>query len=171
MRKAIFRSVKILHLRHVKTIITLMKTPRGSCTDPSPVMEVCLSGIMCGTRRQQLAARLPRDEGSASEPRREVLISATSPVFTHGGEERVTDLRGSGSHPPGLMNAHRRSSMAAAGNSAASLLRSAQRFLHIKPSGLTPLRKRQPQILAGPSMNAVHVIMLCIYITMFYSSA
>lgn len=92
----------------------------------------------CSIRRRHLAVRLPREARSASEPRQEVLISATSRAFARGGEERVTvrscDVwRGEWGHTarlPGWMKFHSRRNMAAAGRAASWLFGSPQRVLH-----------------------------------------
>lgn len=84
---------------------------------------------VCSIRRRHLAVRLPREARSASKPRQEVLISATSRAFTRGGEERVTvrsrDVwRGGWGHTarlPAWMKFHSRRNMAAAGRAASSL--------------------------------------------------
>lgn len=167
MRKPIFRSVEFLHLRHVTTIITLMKPPPLACSpvEPSPLMEGCLSGIICGTRRQHLAAGLPpRDERiGARATLRSANKCSKSLAGTRGDEEKVIDLNcrvrrgGKGlRQPPAWFDEGSQEAQhgCCRRSSAAPLQVSAQRFLHIKPSSLTPLRKGQPQILAPPPLSS-----------------
>lgn len=92
----------------------------------------------CSIRRRHLAVRLPREARSASEPRQEVLISATSRAFARGGEERVTvpsceARRGGWGHtarPPGWTKFHSRRSTAAPGRAASWVSGSPQRVPH-----------------------------------------
>lgn len=110
---------------------------------------------VCSIRRRHLAVRLPREARSASKPRQEVLISATSRAFTRGGEERVTvrsrDVwRGGWGHTarlPAWMKFHSRRNMAAAGRAASSLASwlsgSPQRVLHYPVQHRTELWSRR----------------------------
>lgn len=105
-RFAIFSSVKFLHLRRVKTIITILKTPRFGFMDPSPMMEIWLLWIWASSEgvTSRLGSLGMKDWRANS--RQEVLISATCLAFTRGSKEKVTDRScsvwrgGEGATPP-----------------------------------------------------------------------